>query len=50
MTILKRTLIVVAFAATVSTGASAFNPSGLVNNVAQNAMAGKRQVMPVASK
>jgi solute carrier family 35 protein E1 len=49
MTILKKTLVVVAFAATVSTGASAFTPSGIVNNVAQNAMAGNRQV-PVASK
>jgi hypothetical protein len=50
MTVLKRTLLVVALAATVSTGTSAFNPSGLVKNVAQNAMAGQRQVMPVASK
>jgi hypothetical protein len=48
MTVLKRTIFVVALAATASTGTSAFNPSGLVKNVAQKT--GQRQMMPVASK
>ena len=49
MTIAKRALVTLALAASVSIGASAFNPGAFVKNAAGNALAGARQ-LPIPTK
>lgn len=49
MTFAKRSLVVLALAASVSYSASAFNPGAFVKNAAGNALAGKRQ-FPIANR
>lgn len=49
MTVVKRALVILALAASVSISASAFNPGAVVKNVAGQAMAAKRQI-PLPTK